>query len=343
MSLWLIRAGKGGEYEARFLEEGRAYVTWNGFNHDLSGMKSRDELIAVLSEFYDGTKSKAIQNWSSQIWPFAKVMQPGDWVVLPSKTKAAIHIGEIVGSYQYNPSGPDPFFHFRAVKWFAQDIPRDRFDQDILYSFGAFLTICRIERNDAEQRVRDMAANGWRVPTSRSQAGLVDDNAAEGATAPDIERFSKDEITKFITQKYSGHGLARLVEAVLRAKGFLTHRSPEGPDRGIDLLASAGALGFESPKICVQVKSGDTPVDRPTLDQLIGAMQNVGADAGLLVSWSGFKTSVDRERPAQFFRVRLWDQDDLVSELLENYEKLDEELKAEMPLKRVWALAQTEE
>lgn len=89
----------------------------------------------------------------------------------------------------------------------------------------------------------------------------------------------------------------------------------------------------------MQVKTGDSPVDRPTLDQLIGAMQNFSAESGLLVSWAGFKGSVDKELPSQFFRVRLWDQDTLIEELLDCYEELDEELKAELPFKRVWAIA----
>ena len=95
--------------------------------------------------------------------------------------------------------------------------------------------------------------------------------------------------------------------------------------------------------MCVQVKSSDSPADLPTLTQLIGAMQNVQADQGLLVSWSGFKTSVDREVPAQFFRVRLWDQDALIQELLANYEKLGEDLRAELPLKRIWTPAVQED
>lgn len=75
----------------------------------------------------------------------------------------------------------------------------------------------------------------------------------------------------------------------------------------------------------------------------IGAMQNVQADQGLLVSWGGFKSSVDKEVPAQFFRVRLWDQDAIVDELLANYDKLDEDLRAELPLKRIWTIAAQEE
>ena len=93
----------------------------------------------------------------------------------------------------------------------------------------------------------------------------------------------------------------------------------------------------------MQVKTGDVPADRPTLDQLIGAMQNFHADQGLLVSWSGFKNTVDREIPNQFFRVRLWGQKEIIYELLSNYDKLDEDLKAELPLKRIWALSLPEE
>ena len=44
------------------------------------------------------------------------------------------------------------------------------------------------------------------------------------------------------------------------------------------------------------MKSGDSAIDRPTLDQLIGTMQNVQAHQGLLVSWAGFKSSVDKEK-----------------------------------------------
>jgi restriction system protein len=91
------------------------------------------------------------------------------------------------------------------------------------------------------------------------------------------------------------------------------------------------------------VKSQESPVDSPTLNQLIGSMQNVQANQGLLVSWGGFKTSVDREVATQFFRVRLWDQDALIDQILEHYDKLDEDLRAELPLKRVWTIAAQDE
>ena len=71
-------------------------------------------------------------------------------------------------------------------------------------------------------------------------------------------------------------------------------------------------------------------------------MQNFNADQGLLVSWSGFKSSIDKEVASQFFRVRLWDQKSIITELLSSYEKIDEDLRSEIPLKRIWTLADIE-
>ena len=72
-------------------------------------------------------------------------------------------------------------------------------------------------------------------------------------------------------------------------------------------------------------------------------MQNGQADQGLLVSWGGFRLAVGKEKANQFFRVRLWDQDALIDELLAHYDKLDEDLRAELPLKRIWTVAMQEE
>ena len=182
-----------------------------------------------------------------------------------------------------------------------------------------------------------MLAGGFKPSNTAtaSQAAAED----EAAQTLDLERLSKDQIATLIGRKFRGHEMARLVDAVLKAQGYTTFVSPPGPDKGVDILAAPGPLGFGKPRICIQVKSQDSPVDSPTLNQLIGSMQNVQADQGLLVAWGGFKTSVDREVATQFFRVRLWDQDALIGQLLEHYEKLDEDLRAELPLKRVWMLA----
>jgi restriction system protein len=197
------------------------------------------------------------------------------------------------------------------------------------------MTIFGVTRNDAETRVRAMAKAGWKAAPIADIAVATD---SEQSTV-DLEDAARDQIAKFITRNYKGHALEGLVEAVLQAQGYTTYHSPVGADKGVDLLAAPGPLGFGSPRICVQVKSSESPIDAPTLNQLIGTMQNVHAEQGLLVSWGGFKSSIDKEIPAQFFRVRLWNQKDLIDQLLEHYDKLDADLRSELPLKRIWVVA----
>ena len=343
MALWLIRAGRHGQGEQRFLDDSRVYLGWGGVDIDLRKVSDRNEVKAVLRERMPDAKDGKINNGASQIWAFAKEMSIGDWFVLPSKMKRAIHVGEIASGLKYEVINGEPT-SYREVKWIETDVPRSNFAQDLLYSFGAFMTVCRIKRNRAEARLKEMAAAGWGptgIPKARPQRQA--EAGDEESASVDIETIARDQIAELIEARFKGHGLAHLVNAVLEAQGYTTFVSPEGPDKGIDILAAPGPLGFGEPRICVQVKSGATPLDRPTLDQLIGAMQNVQAQQGLLVSWGGFKSSVDKEKAQQFFRVRLWDQDAVIDQILEHYDRLDGNLKADLPLKRLWAVADPED
>ncbi|MDR9442791.1 MAG: restriction endonuclease [Schleiferiaceae bacterium] len=343
MAIWLFRAGSNGEYEKRFLEDGKIYLTWDKLNLDLSKVKNKEELKKYLVEYYDMSKKGRIRNWASQIWPMAHRIKEGDWVILPSKLKRAIHIGEVLSAYRHESSGDPLFQHQRDVRWFATDIPRSRFDQDLLHSLGAFMTVCRITRNKAEERIKNMAENNWQVTHRHlnvAEKGTNQD-AEIGDTdelPSDLEIDAKDQIAKYLQQRFRGHQLTRLINAILKAKGYVTYQAPEGPDKGVDILAAPEPMGFGSPKICVQVKSGDDPVDRATLDQLIGVMHNFKAEHGLFVSWGGYKSSVDREIPSQFFNVRLWGQDEIISELFQNYQHLDNAVQADIPLKQAWVL-----
>ena len=84
------------------------------------------------------------------------------------------------------------------------------------------------------------------------------------------------------------------------------------------------------------MKSQTFPVDVTVLRGLQGVMSNFGATRGLLVSWGGFKSSAISEAQKHYFQVRLWDSDQLLRAIFEHYERLPEDIQAELPLKRVW-------
>jgi restriction system protein len=347
MAVWLIRAGSQGQFEQKFLNEKRVYVTWDGLNQNLANMTQRSQLIEALGNNDPDAKPKKLINHASQVWPFAHAIQVGDRVMLPSKVQPVIYVGKITSDYHHDETGEDPFFHWRAVEWLPEPVPRSHFSQDLLYSFGAFMTICRIKRNNAEERINAMEANGWKVETQKqiikqtNQSSEAEDANDEEAD-PDLEELGHTQIIKLIEAKFKGHNLTRLVTAILNAQGYTCWQSPEGADGGADILAGDGPMGFGSQRICVEVKSGDGLVDRPTVDKLMGAMSKFNAPQGLFVAWGGFKSNVQKELASSFFRVRLWTQHDLLEQLFLNYERLDEEIKAELPLKRIWTVAAVE-
>ncbi len=341
MAIWLVRAGQHGEHEQRFFQDKRIYATWEELNINIGKLRQKSDLYNEIAERRPDEKPKTIANWVGQLWLFVREFEKGDLVAVPLKSQPAIRFGEITSDYQFDPAGPDPYFHSHTVKWIQEAVPRTHFGKDLLFTFGAAMTICRIKRNDAEARIAAMRANGWKpekgmdrkVPISKQGEDV------EGGEGADLEELARDQIAKLIQTRLKGHGLARLVDAILNAQGYTTYVSPEGADGGVDILAGAGPLGFGTPRLCVEVKSGDTPADRPMVDKLLGAVTKFGAEEGLFVSWSGFKSNVQKEMASSFFRVRLWSQKELLEALFAQYDRLDEDIKAELPLKRIWTVA----
>jgi restriction system protein len=268
-------------------------------------------------------------------------IKKGDLVALPLKSQSTIALGRIDGNYEFKEISPI-IKHIRPVKWLRM-VPRSEFDQDLLFSLGAFTTVCQIKRNDAETRIRRILEKGVSAERNATAESMEVIKNSDPAEIVDLEQHAKDRIVKYIAANFSGHNLARLVETILKAQGYITTKSEPGKDGGIDILAGSGPLGFNEPKICTQVKSSSSAIDVRILRELQGVMQRVKAKQGLLVAWGGFTKDAVQEARNDFFLIRLWDQGALLNEIVKNYEQFDDELKAELPLKRIWALVEEEE
>lgn len=335
MTLWLVRAGRYGEREQMAREKNLAIIGWEELP-DLSTIKTREALAHLLEETYPDEKSRTLSNWEGQLWPFIKTMQVDDLVAMPLKQRPVIVFGTVSGSYKYEPDFPDRFKHTRPVQW-KHEIPRSKIDPDLLYSFGAASTICTIHRNDAENRIK--ALLGEAPKPKPPKPGPPEESEA----LINLEQLARDQISDAITQNFKGHKLTHLVAAVLQAQGYKLRISPEGPDGGVDIIAGRGPLGFESPRLVVQVKSSDSAVDVKVFRELNGVMDAFSAESGLIVAWGGYQRNVDREAARNYFKIRLWTADDLVQMIQNNYDQLPEDIKSELPLKRVWMLMPEEE
>ncbi len=175
-----------------------------------SKIKSRNELQKLYEQKYPDSHKRRTAIHVSQIWTFVKRIQKDDLIIMPLRTQSAIAISEVKGEYKYRKDFGDDMQHTREVKWLKTDIPRTAFDQDILYSLGALSTICQIKRDKVEERMQTIIK------------GKTNNGNGDNGTEVDIEQASHDQIIRYINEKFKGHGLARIVEAVLQVQGYVT-------------------------------------------------------------------------------------------------------------------------
>jgi restriction system protein len=331
--VWTVKGGRNGEREDRLIEHNLIGGGWEQLP-SLEGVSSKDELSDLYRASYPDAKASTVSNYVGQLWSLLDRMEDGELVVLPLKTTGTIAVGRVAGPYQYREDLGNDLRHCRPVTWITTDVARDAFDQDLLYSFGAFLTFGRVKRENAEGRIL-AAIKGQPKPFEPSGSDEGEEQAVD--VAPDIEALGREQVRQHITQSFAGHDLADLVGHVLSARGYSSVSvSPPGADRGVDILAGSGPLGLDHPRLAVQVKTGQAGVDE--YRALRGVMEDFRADQGLLVAWSGFRGTVRQEARTSHFTIRLWDADDLLDELFEAYDGLPDAIRSRLPLKRVWAV-----
>ncbi|MEW4275374.1 restriction endonuclease [Priestia megaterium] len=343
-AIWVVRAGRYGEQEQAALENNIVTIGWSELG-DVSKLQNKEELIKLFELTYPNEKPKAVINKASQVWRFKNEIEVGDIVVLPLKQEPAIAVGKVTSNYTIRQDLGAEIKHIRKVEWITKDMPRTCLKQDLLYSLGAFMTVCRIQRNGAETRIPAAVQNYIDKTSSplHITSKLAEEATDDISEVADLETLGKDQIRSFINQQFAGHRLQDLVAAIFEVEGYATVVSPPGKDGGVDILAGKGLLGLEEPRICVQVKATSTPAGIDIVNSLLGVVAGHGASYGLIVSMGGFTQDARKKAKEQFFKVRLWDSDDLINATLRNYTKLSDEIQANLPLKQVWVLVDEDE
>lgn len=342
MAVWTIRGGRAGEYEHTFLEKGVVSVGF-GLDRSITEFTDREALRAHLGQD---------QNRANQLWRFYQDVEIGDMVVLPRKVNREVAVGRITGAYSHQPDSVGTEApHVRTVDWQATNIPRAHFDRDLLNSFGSLLTISQPRAPDAEARIARVANaflgdDQFEEPSippivswESSEDHLLDGGSFEGI---DIDQEIRDRIVARLKQKFAGTRLEDLVASILHASGYFVLQTRKGADGGIDVLAGKGDMGFGEPRLCVQVKGRNSTVDLVEYDRLQGNIASFRAQHGLLVSLGGFTKPVHDRNEQSFFVIRLWGPEELAQQLLDNYDSLPQDIRADIPLETVRILRESE-
>lgn len=351
MTAWIVRAGRVGERDDWALQGSQA---GGGFHEigNLSGAKDRAAMKALVDAAYPGEKPGKIANFAGQLWALSVTIKPGDLIVLPLKTNKKIAIGVCTSAYKYRVEESLDRRHTIGVDWKVTDIPRLALKDDLLNTVNGAMTIFQASKRDAAGRLQAVLDTGTdpgfggssakKTTKSKTVWDGADNDNLDTETVDPVPAITleaiRDRVRTYLVENFGQHKLTALVAEILRAQGYICDVSPAGPDFGVDILAGRGPLGLDSPTVVVEVKSEQGQIGVPVLNQLQGAVKNNEADQGLLVAWGGLNKQAETLRMSQRLKVRVWSDEDVIDQLLDVYDRLPEDIRASIPLKRAWVL-----
>jgi restriction system protein len=320
----MIRAGERGRFAEKF-EKGFVAIGWHEIG-DLSKTPTRHEIREkYLAAGWESKKGKgAVSGDIAMIYKFRN-LKIGDWVTTYNPEKREYLLGKISSDYIFNPEIIDPDYpHVRQVKW-EHHISRDALQQSSKNSFG-IATLVSIR----EDVLADMLKVADKPAGTLSQTEDESEGEEKKILVEEAQERIKDKIVKL-----SEDELPQLVAAVLRAMSFKTRISPKGPDGGWDIFASPDRLGFQEPRIKVEVKHRpNTQIGAPDVRSFITALR--GRDKGLYVSSGGFTKDAKNETHNALVPVEWVDLDKLASMVVEHYANFDSEGQALLPLVKIY-------
>lgn len=326
MTMWMVRSGDGGRYADDARGKGIVGLGWSDIG-DPNTYNSKSALIGAIQvafpEYGDGTAASS----ASQLWRFRNEVKQGDQVVTFDRGKRIYHLGVITGPPTFSNEEIEELRYQRSVDWMAEPIKRDSLSVDAKNRLGSVLTLFKVPSRAAEE-LESLAAG-------KAVRGKCEDSATNEESDPFV-RIDELAVLR-IADRISAldwSDMQRLVAALLRAMGYKTIISPDGPDRGKDILASPDGFGFEHPRIVVEVKHRKGQMGAPEIRSFIGGRHK--DDRGLYVSTGGFSREAHYEAERSNITIKLMNLDDLARASVDYYDSFDSEGKAILPLLRLY-------
>ena len=331
--MWVVRAERGGIYAEYFLSQRVVTIGWGDVGPILPSDSNAD-IVKRCVAAYPGDS-----NGGHRVRRFVREMADGDSVVTYDNDNRIYHVGIIRSAAEHGAlvHGGKHSGYSRGVEWMGQ-VSRDALSPDARNRLGSLLTIFRVGPTTSQElRLLYMGGSAAVAAPDELPVAASDSDSDEVLDTHDIleeylaksDQFVEDQIARL-----DWSDLQELVAGILRAMGYRTTVSGRGPDRGVDIFASPDGLGLAEPRIFVEVKHRRGTIGSPALRSFLGGRHS--GDRCLYVSTGGFTNEARYEADRSQIPLTLLTLPDLRELLVSNYENLDSETRALVPLKRVY-------
>lgn len=337
-NIWMVRAGSGAENVEEFKARGVVALADENLGQLAPSMKKEDILRLYAEKNPNSVKEGDRQIRASQFLRLLSEIKIGDTIVTFDRDSRLYFLGTVTSEYEWAPKLIKDKPHCRKVGW-SHQVQRDLLTEsarNILSVRHALFKISPEVTKELQEHKVPIGAAIIDVPSpSISVAGGVDSEGSD-VRAEILEKA--DEFIEDAINRLDWKQMQSLVAGILRAMGYRTTVSGPGADRGVDIFASPDGLGLQEPRIFVEVKHRYGTMGAEKIRAFLGG-RKIG-DKCLYVSTGSFSKDARYEAERASVPTTLIDLTDLRRLLVENYEKLDGETRALVPLKRFyWPIA----
>lgn len=295
---------------------------------NLTDVHGREAIADFIKrQFPEYTKTQAIVA-TGQVYRFRDELVEGQFVLTYDPALREYHLGQVASDYIYVPQNNEHCQHTRRVSW-LRVVKRDNLSATTKNSLGAIATIFCVSQEAAREILDGTATN--------RTVSVVATETAEPETDLELRKDTEQRALEFLQDRLSQLAwdeMQELVAGLLRAMGYKTKVAPAGADRGRDIVASPDGFGFQAPRIFVEVKHRNGRMGAPAIRTFTGGLRP--NDNGLYVSTGGFTQEARYEAERSNHPVTLMDADDLVSAIVEYYDRMDLETRTLLPLRKIY-------
>lgn len=156
-----------------------------------------------------------------------------------------------------------------------------------------------------------------------------------------LEEQATNGIREFLRGK-NPYEFQDMVAAVLKAMGYYIQSvAPKGKDGGVDIVAYVDPLGAQTPRIKVQVKHRpDAVIGAPDIRSLLGVLRE--GDIALFVTSGSYSPDAKSTAVSSREFIRLIDGDEFIDMWQTYFDKMSDDDKNMLPLRRIAFLGNNE-
>ena len=205
--------------------------------------------------------------------------------------------------------------------------------------------LAKIKEGGREWDAKKRSQTPLSLGKGEGDAGVVDDaeTASDVDYAAEMLQQREAEARNSIRDRikdFDAYEFQDLVAALLRGMGYYVRdNAAPGPDGGIDIFAYTDPLGARGTRLKVQVKHRvkvkrrEVPASVKELRELKGLLNE--GEIGVFVSSSGFSAPGKKFAATTDKHIELIDMDRFIDLWRESHDKMSDEDRALLPLKRI--------